>query len=234
MILNFIKRWKRRKNKVKKNKKKEKIAEEKMRSWTEKWRDDKYRPFWNLEDDLTYFQELIDKGILSLGDSILDIGCGSGEFASELANMGFNVHAFDFAQTAVERAKSKHHEKDGKLQYFSADATKLLPIKGKFKMGLDKGTFHVIPRKSRLDYKKNIAEHIEDEGFLLMIYAEYKAHKLSKSTRENINDLLLNYIGELFDPEFEIIDSKLNCFICHMDKRMPCFMILMKKKSGLL
>lgn len=42
---------------------------------------------------------------LQVGESVIEAACGNGQFAREMAQLGANVTAFDFAPTFIERAK---------------------------------------------------------------------------------------------------------------------------------
>jgi 2-polyprenyl-3-methyl-5-hydroxy-6-metoxy-1,4-benzoquinol methylase len=52
-----------------------------------------------------HIKEFLDS--LPSNSSVLDIGCGSGEITAWLAQNGFKVVGIDFAQSAIEKAKSK-------------------------------------------------------------------------------------------------------------------------------
>src|SRR5579872_381958 len=58
-------------------------------------------------------------------DSILELGCGTGAHAQELANLGFHVHGIDASSEMLERA---HHRKEnaapdisGRLDFCQGD-----------------------------------------------------------------------------------------------------------------
>ena len=61
---------------------------------------------------------------LGSGEGVLDIACGNGQFAREMARAGASVLAFDFSATFIERAK-QHSEKEGisSIDYRVVDAT---------------------------------------------------------------------------------------------------------------
>jgi SAM-dependent methyltransferase len=42
------------------------------------------------------------------GDHVLDLGCGTGEFAAQMAEAGARVVGVDVAEAALERARSRH------------------------------------------------------------------------------------------------------------------------------
>ncbi len=79
-------------------------------------------------DGNTFHRELIAPAQLLLldlgsGDRVLDIACGNGQFAREMARNGASVLAFDFSATFIERVK-QHSEKEGitSIDYRVVDA----------------------------------------------------------------------------------------------------------------
>ena len=77
----------------------------------------------------TFHRELIAPAQLRLldlgsGERVLDIACGNGQFAREMARNGASVIAFDFSATFIERAQ-QHSETEGitGIDYRVADAT---------------------------------------------------------------------------------------------------------------
>src|SRR5689334_10975526 len=58
-------------------------------------------------------------------DSILEIGCGTGKNTVVLAQIGSRVHALDFSQGMIEKAKEK--VKAENVRYEVADITKRWP-----------------------------------------------------------------------------------------------------------
>ena len=81
------------------------------------------------------------------GDRVLDVGCGAGQLARDLARTGAEVVGIDFNAESIARAEADRQ--DG-LSFFLADATEQLPP----------GRFTAIALS-------NVLEHIDDRvGFL--------------------------------------------------------------------
>lgn len=102
------------------------LAEEAHEAW------EKNAAFW---DDYigpegnAFHRELVAPNQLRLldlkeGERVLDIACGNGQFAREMARHGADVVAFDFAETFIERAK-QHTDAAGitSIDYRVVDAT---------------------------------------------------------------------------------------------------------------
>ncbi len=58
-------------------------------------------------------------------DSILELGCGTGKNTAFLVQIGKNVHALDFSQGMIEKAKEK--VRAGNIRFSMADLTKQWP-----------------------------------------------------------------------------------------------------------
>ncbi len=56
---------------------------------------------------LPYARKLVDQLGVSVGDAVLDIGCGTGAAAVCLAERGARVHAIDFAEAMVSRTRDR-------------------------------------------------------------------------------------------------------------------------------
>lgn len=67
--------------------------------------------------------ELLTAG-LAPGASVLDLGCGPGRYAQQLADDGFDVTGVDFNSASIEYARQ--HVR-GRLRYLEADYTQDLP-----------------------------------------------------------------------------------------------------------
>ncbi len=102
------------------------VSDENRRSWeaTAEWWDDQIGPEGN-----EFHRTLIAPAQMRLlelkpGDTVLDIACGNGQFAREMARAGVNVVAFDFTQRFLARAR-QHTEAAGiqSIEYHSLDAT---------------------------------------------------------------------------------------------------------------
>lgn len=73
--------------------------------------DEKPRPGWDMDGPSPVLAELLEAAAarnIFLGDAIAVPGCGFGHDASELAQRGFQVTAFDFAPTAIEGARARY------------------------------------------------------------------------------------------------------------------------------
>ena len=78
---------------------------------------------------------------------ILDLGCGSGDLAIYLAQLGHQVVGIDFVESAITNAQDKvgslPHETAQLLNFQVADALKPSLLQKKFGAVLDSGFYHL-------------------------------------------------------------------------------------------
>ena len=85
---------------------------------------DSYDADKNLTRDLD--QQVTREALANLHfNSILEIGCGTGKNTAFLAQIGDSVHALDFSQGMIEKAKEKVHAQN--VRFSVADITKKWP-----------------------------------------------------------------------------------------------------------
>ena len=205
--------------------------EEKKALWTERWGQGHYDPRWTMHSFPEYIQRLIDDKIIPQGAGILDIGCGDGSLASMLAERGFNVLAFDFAETAIEKARQDHPEAKGKLKYICADATKPLPFPGTFRVGIDRAAFHTIPPENRHDYVQQTAHLIDDGGCLIVIYPLRIAIKLPGSDNDDPAIVLKDHLSSYFGMNFYMEDFREIMIQRHEKGDSPGFLIILRRQD---
>lgn len=74
----------------------------------------------------------------------LDLGCGSGIWAVELARRGWQVTGVDFVPKALRRARARAQEMGVEAQFLQGDVTDLgaAGVDSRFRLLLDFGCFH--------------------------------------------------------------------------------------------
>ena len=130
-------------------------------------------------------------------NSILEIGCGTGKNTVFLSRIGMNVHAIDFSQGMIDKAKEKIQARN--VKFSVADLTKSWPC--------DDAEFDLVVCNL-------VLEHIEDLSF---IFSE-AARVLQNKGRFFINELhpFKQYEGKKaqFDKDGETIE--VDAFVHHI------------------
>jgi len=217
---------------IKRKRKNENLnIEEKKALWTARWGQDHYFPRWTMHSFPEYIQRLIDDKIIPQGAGIVDIGCGDGSLSSMLAERGFDVLGFDFAETAIEKARQDYPEAKGKLKFICADATKPLPFPGTFRVGIDRAAFHTIPPENRHDYVQQTAQLIDDGGCLIVIYPLRIAIKLPDSDNDDPAIVLKDHLSSYFGMNFYMEDFREIMIQRHEKGDSPGFLIILRRQD---
>lgn len=86
----------------------------KHNDWFKEWFGSPYYKILYCERDLTEAEEFVEKLIEHLhplpGSRMLDIACGEGRYAIQLAQHGFDVTGIDLSEASIEKAKAHGHD----------------------------------------------------------------------------------------------------------------------------
>lgn len=137
------------------------------------------------------FHSLIE--LVPQGASVLDIGCGSGLFASLLAYFGHAkiIHGFDASQSAIETAKtmlSKNTLLTKKLMFEYRDARKELP-EGIFDVVSMIDVLHHVPPDAQAAVIKAASARVAPGGILL--YKDMVKKPRWRALANRLHDLVL-------------------------------------------
>lgn len=99
---------------------------------------------------------------------VLDVGCGTGELALELARRGLNVLGIDLVASAIEQAKAKAAAAPPgvaqRVEFRVTDALHPSRLGGKFSSAVDSGFFHIFGPQERETFMHELALALEDGG----------------------------------------------------------------------
>jgi SAM-dependent methyltransferase len=104
---------------------------------------------------------------------VLDMGCGSGIWAVELAHRGWQVTGVDFVPKALRRAADRAEEAGVEIQLVEGDVTNLGPtgIGSGFGLLLDFGCFHDELTDEQRKDEGRAATAVADPGAALLMMA---------------------------------------------------------------
>lgn len=94
-------------------------------------------------------------GMLKLepGMSVLDVGCGTGNFSMKMAERGCVVTGIDVSEEMLKVAREKAAEKSLSISYLQMDATEL---------GFDDGAFDVVLTMAAVEFIEDTARAVEE------------------------------------------------------------------------
>ena len=125
-------------------------------------------PWADLEPNRFFRQWSEDVGLSGEGRTALVVGCGLGDDASYLGDLGFKVSAFDISPTAIEWAKRLYGERD--IQFEVMDLFE--PMRawlGAFDFVLEIYTIQPLPMEMRERVIDSIAAFVAPGGELVVV-----------------------------------------------------------------
>ncbi|MBI3830590.1 MAG: class I SAM-dependent methyltransferase [Planctomycetes bacterium] len=167
---------------------------------------------------------VLDAGLLP-GKTLLEIGCGTGTNALELARRGYTVTAFDYVEQAVEAARAKSKAAGVKIELKVGDATKD-NHGGPYDVIFDRGVYHHVRRMNLKGFLTTV-EHASRKGtrWLSLAGNAKEKHEYGPPTVSE-KDLR----AEL-EPLFKIIDLREFRFGTDKEEFRPlAWSILMERK----
>ena len=170
---------------------------------------------WNIETPPNAIVELCESRKVKPCKTI-DLGCGAGNYAIYLANIGFDVTGVDISQTAIKIAKENAEKKGVKCNFLVADVLgDLNEVKETFDFAYDWELLHHIFPEKRKKYVENVYRILNPRGKYLSVCFSEKDPQFGGSGkyRETRLGTILYFSSEdelkgLFDPYFNIKELK--------------------------
>lgn len=135
---------------------------------------------------------------------ILDIGCGTGRHAIELASRGYKVVGIDLSESQLKRAREKAAQRKLKIDFQRHDARKL-PFKSEFDLAIMicEGSFPLM-ETDEMNYKilKNAAKALKPGGkfiFTTLNGLFPLFHKLDEFLNSDLDEGNATYHSSAFD-----------------------------------
>jgi SAM-dependent methyltransferase len=131
---------------------------------------------------------------LPLGKA-LDIGCGTGDHAIELARRGWQVTGVDYVAQALDKARDKATAAGVAIEYVEADATRLADSVGNgYQLLLDVGCLHGFKPDQREDYARGAAA-VTARGGVLLLFAFGPGRRGPLPRGLSRDELLATFVG---------------------------------------
>jgi len=157
---------------------------------------------------------------LSVGDNILDVGCGLGRHSMELAKKGFDVVGVDYISELINSAEEKSKKQGLNNVSFIIDDCRTIDLGTEYDVVLclyDVIGTYVDDYDNRL-LLESIYKHLRLGGFALISVMNYELTeskaKYTFSLSEQPNKLLdldasqtMEKTGNIFDPDYYLLDT---------------------------
>jgi SAM-dependent methyltransferase len=138
----------------------------------------------------------------------LEVGCGSGRQAVELARRGWEVTGVDYVTKAIEEAKARADAAGVEVRLVVGDVTRLaeLELGGPFDLVYDNKCFHGLPADKRPRYVEGVARGCQRGArYLLFALQPGKLRRLLGLP----SGIGSGEVQGLFGPWFEILEAEL-------------------------
>ncbi len=139
--------------------------------WRSAWnRAYRGKPTWDLNRVDPVFLRLLDNLDVSGPGRAIDMGCGTGDLALELARRGFSVVGVDWSATAIARAKQKAESERVVVDFRVDDVTALdVDAGGGFDLIVDRLLFCQLPgRRAKRRYVATLKRLTKPGGHVLL------------------------------------------------------------------
>jgi ubiquinone/menaquinone biosynthesis C-methylase UbiE len=120
-------------------------------------------------------------------ESVLDVGCGTGENALYLAAQGHEVWGIDFTPVAIRKAQEKAAQRHLTATFRVLNVFELHTLERTFDTVIDSGFFHVLSDEERPLFVDNLAAVIRRGGTYFMLSLSELTPKLDYS---NVKDFI--------------------------------------------
>jgi cyclopropane fatty-acyl-phospholipid synthase-like methyltransferase len=164
---------------------------------------------------LDFFQKKVS-GHLNSAKSLLDIGCGTGTLAIQLAGQGFNVTGVDLSDEMLAVSASKLAETDQRITFVQQDMRQLqlgqtFPIATAFCDVIN----YLESFEDVKETFSSVYDHLDDGGlFLFDVHSVYKMDHIFQGASFCSADPELSYIWECFEGAHEhSIEHELSFFV---------------------
>jgi cyclopropane fatty-acyl-phospholipid synthase-like methyltransferase len=128
----------------------------------------------------------------------LDLGCGTGTNAVEMARRGWEVTAIDFSSRATAAARRRAADARLPVEVLTGDVGDLRGVHGPFDLVLDIGCFHALTQVAQSRYAAHVIRRtLPGATYLLYTFlADGQARGLELPTEESLR--------KLFTPAFAV------------------------------
>jgi 2-polyprenyl-3-methyl-5-hydroxy-6-metoxy-1,4-benzoquinol methylase len=167
---------------------------------------------WNTINPPELLLDFVNKNI-NKSDTILELGCGAGNYIMYLSNQGYNATGVDFSETAISIAQKSSKSKKIDCTFIVADVTgDLSKLNNSYDFVYDWELLHHIFPDQRSKYIKNVYKLVKPGCYYFSVcFSEesdqFGGHGKYRKTPLN-TELYFSSEEEmftLFEPIFEIV-----------------------------
>lgn len=164
------------------------------------------------DNEVSWYQEIprtsievIKKTANGQSDSIIDIGGGNSNLASELMNLKFlDISVLDISEASLNRTKEKLGEKAKNINWYVSDVLGFEPTK-KIDIWHDRAVFHFVTGQTdKTAYVQKIKNSLKENGTLIL--ATFSKEGPTKCSGLEICQYDKDSLIPLFGKDFDLVD----------------------------
>jgi SAM-dependent methyltransferase len=142
--------------------------------WEAIWRRDDFAPKWSNRGVSPEIREAVETGWLPADGAVLDIGCGLGEVAAWFSERAYTTVAIDIAESAVRKGRTMHKHLSSPPEFIVLDICAGQPPDRQYKIIIDRGCLHQIPREEISNYVRNITHVAAPDARMLLFIKAFR------------------------------------------------------------
>ena len=151
---------------------------------------------WDSQSPEPELLRVLDAGKMP-GKSLLELGCGTGTNAIELARRGYQVKAVDFVEQPIEEAHAKAKKAKVRVEFLVGDVTKM-ELGGPYDLLFDRGLYHHV-RMSNLNGFQNMLQRVTRPGTRWLSLAGNAKEKSEEGPPVVTETEIRSELGDLFE-----------------------------------
>lgn len=139
-----------------------------LQYWEEMYQTGQYLNRWDYKQPSQELLCFIAAGLIPLNGNCLDMGCGAGNEAVFLAQLGYSVTGIDFSANAIEIAKERAKTKNANVTWLKGMVTDTGLPGNSFDFINDRACFHHVVENERKQYANEVYRLLKPCGRLLI------------------------------------------------------------------
>ncbi|MFH1295797.1 MAG: class I SAM-dependent methyltransferase [Bacteroidota bacterium] len=151
-----------------KNRQQQTLIANHLEYWEEMYQTGQYLNRWDYKQASQELVCFITTGLIPINGNCLDMGCGAGNEAIFLAQLGYRVTGIDFSTTAIEIAKGRAKIKNSNVTWINGMVTNTGLQSNSIDFINDRACFHHIIESERKQYASEAYRILKPGGCLLL------------------------------------------------------------------
>ena len=166
------------------------------------------------------------------GGRLVDIGCGLGGKAAQMAALGYRVLGIDISQAAIDAARQLAAGSDGDLELRRADFLKQSPD-APFDLAFDRSVWATFDEPGRFSFARRVAHWLVPGGHWISLTgcADNRDPETGEPDPRGYPRHSLQAIAACCEPHFEILEVRREPFGSTSDTDFTAWVTVMRARA---